>query len=114
VGQRFPVAVTTIGCPHLGHGPLATDHCKIMPKLTKATQLGIIPHSQGRGTCGMMIKTTAIAKVVIVPQATPPKIRIAEVKDSGSVEVVVSFWEFGIGEAIGIRLIVSLSHRKHA
>lgn len=84
-----------------------------MPKLTKAAQLGIIPHSQGRGTWGMMIKTTAIAKVVIVPQATPPKIRIAEVKDSGSV-AVVSFWEFGIGEAIGIRLIASLSRRKHA
>jgi hypothetical protein len=62
----------------------------------------------------MMIKTTAIAKVVIVPQATPPKIRIPEVKDSGSVEAVVSFWDFGVGEAIGMRLIASLSHRKHA
>ncbi len=82
-----------------------------MPKLIKATQLGIMPHSHGRGTWGMMIKTTAIATVVIVPQATPPKIRIAEVKDSGSVAVVL-FWEFG--EAIGIRLIASLNRRKHA
>ena len=114
MGQRFSVAVTTIGFPHLGHGPLATDHCKIMPKLTKATQLGIIPHSHGRGTCGMMIKTTAIARVVMVPQAKPPKIRIPEVKDSGSVEAEVSSWEFGVGEAIGVRSIALLGRRKHA
>jgi hypothetical protein len=30
------------------------------------------------------------------------------------VEAVVSFWDFGVGEAIGIRLIASLSRRKHA
>jgi hypothetical protein len=92
-----------MGCPHLGQLPLAIDHCNRMPKLTKVTQLGITPHSQGRGNCGMMIKTTAIAKVVIVPQAAPPKIRMAEVKVSASLEADVESGSFDFGAAIVLK-----------
>jgi hypothetical protein len=87
-------------CPHLGHAPRATDHCKTIPKLTKATHPGITPQSQGRGTCGIKIKMTAIPKVVMVPQVTPPKIRIAEVKGWSSRGTEASSLGFCFGASI--------------
>jgi hypothetical protein len=54
------------------------------------------------------MRITAIATVVIVPQANPPKIRIAEVKVSASGEVEVGTGDFDFGEAIVQKAIARL------
>ena len=79
MGQRFPWGGTVCSSPHLGQAPLATDHCKPVPKSERVNQIGGITQSHGRGYWGIQIRAIAITKVVIVPQETPPKMRMGVV-----------------------------------